>query len=188
MTARFPPLDPEDMNDDQRVVYDDIMSGTRGSIQGPFNPWLRSPQLADKAQKLGEYCRFKTILGARLSEIAILLTARHWQSQVEWFLHAELAMAAGHTAETIAAIKAGTRPDFESDREGMVFDYARELIDTGRVSDATHARAIDVLGEQGVVDLVGVIGYYMLVSLTLNAFQVPLPDGEAMPFPDGPPA
>ncbi len=188
MTSRLPLLDPKDMNDAQRAVYDDIMSGSRGSMQGPFNPWLRSPELADRAQKLGEYCRFNTILGPRLSEIAILLTARHWQSQFEWYAHAGLAKEAGHSDQTIAAIKAGTRPDFESDKEFMVFDYSRELIAKGRVSDDIHAKAVAVLSEQGVVEVVGVIGYYMLVSLTLNAFHVPLPDGVPLPFADGPPA
>jgi 4-carboxymuconolactone decarboxylase len=188
MTSRLPLLDPKDMNADQRAVYDDIMSGARGSIQGPFNPWLRSPGLADPAQKLGEYCRFNTILGPRLTEIAILLTARHWKSQFEWYAHANLARDAGHTEQTIAAIKAGERPAFDSDKEGLVFDYTRELIADGRTSDETHARALDLLSEQGVVELVGVIGYYMLVSLTLNAFHVPLPDGVTRPFADGPPA
>lgn len=188
MTSRLPLLDPNDMNADQRAVYDDIMSGARGSIQGPFNPWLRSPKLADRAQKLGEYCRFNTILGPRLSEIAILLTARHWQSQFEWYAHAGLARDAGHSDETIAAIKDGARPDFADYREAMVFDYAHELIANGRVGDETHARAVELLSEQGVVEVVGVIGYYMLVSLTLNAFHVPLPEGVPLPFPDGPPA
>ena len=188
MSSRLPLLDPQDMNDAQRVVYDDIMSGARGSIQGPFNPWLRSPELADRAQKLGEYCRFNTILGPRLSEIAILLTALHWQSQFEWYAHAGLALDAGHTEDTIATIKAGERPDFGDDKESMVFDYARELIANGRVSDETHQSAVAQLSEQGVVELVGVIGYYMLVSLTLNAFHVPLPEGVTQPFPDGLPA
>jgi 4-carboxymuconolactone decarboxylase len=173
------------MDDAQRTVYEDIMSGKRGSIQGPFNPWLRSPELANRAQKLGEYCRFDTILGPKLTEIAILLTALHWKSQFEWYAHAQLAITAGHSKEAIATLKAGERPTFDSDKESMVFDYVQELIETGRTSDTTHLRAIEILGEQGVVELVGVVGYYMLVSLTLNAFHVPLPAGEALPFPEG---
>ncbi len=183
MSHRLPPLDPEVMSPEQRAVYDAIVGGVRGSISGPFNAWLRSPVMANLAQSLGEYCRYNTILGPRLSEIAILVVARHWQAQFEWYAHAKLAMEAGHTAETVAAIKSGERPDHLAEKELLVYDYASELVGTGQTGNDIHGRAVDALGEQGVVELVGVIGYYMLVSLTLNAFHVPLPEGEPLPFP-----
>jgi 4-carboxymuconolactone decarboxylase len=188
MSRRLAPLSRDDLTDPQKEVYDDIVGGVRGSIQGPFNAWLRSPALANSAQKLGEFCRFNTSLGPRLSEIAILITARKYKSQVEWYLHAQIAMEAGHAQATIDAMLAGERPDFaaapdaDPDRENMVHDYASELVEAGRVSDDMHARALAVFGEQGLVELVGVIGYYHMVSLTLNAFNVPLPEGVEPPF------
>lgn len=189
-TSRLEPLQPSHMTPEQKVVYDDIMAGPRGSVQGPFNAWLRSPALIDPAQKLGEFCRFNNSLGTRLSEIAILITARKYRCQVEWFLHARLAMAAGHAQSTIDALLVGKRPDFaavpgsDPEKEDMVYDYASVLVQEGRVDDETHARALAVFGEQGLVELVGVIGYYHLVSLTLNAFNVPLPEPGELPFPE----
>lgn len=188
--SRLKPLQPEEMTPQQKDVYDDIIAGPRGSIQGPFNAWLRSPALVDPAQKLGEFCRFNNSLGSRLSEIAILITARKFRCQVEWFLHARMAVAAGHSQSTIDALKAGDRPDFapvpgsDMEKENMVYDYATALVRDGRVDDETHARAVNVFGEKGLVDLVGIIGYYHLVSLTLNAFNVPLPEQGELPFPD----
>ena len=188
--SRLAPLQPEEMTPQQKVVYEDIMAGPRGSMKGPFNAWLRSPALIDPAQKLGEFCRFRTSLGARLSEIAILVTARKFKCQVEWFLHARLAIEAGHSQATIDTLKAGNRPDFSSvpggdtDKENMVYDYSVALVRDGRVNDETHTRAINLFGEQGVVELVGIIGYYHLVSLTLNAFNVPLPETGELPFPE----
>jgi 4-carboxymuconolactone decarboxylase len=187
--SRLTPLQPEEMTPQQKVVYDDILAGPRGSVQGPFNAWLRSPALVDPAQKLGEFCRFNNGLGPRLSEIAILITAHKYKCQVEWFLHAQMAIAAGHSQSTINALLAGDRPDFaavpgcEIEKENMVYDYASALVKDGRVDDETHARALAVFGEQGLVELVGIIGYYHLVSLTLNAFNVPLPEPGDLPFP-----
>ena len=188
MTSRLAELTRENLTEPQKEVYDDIVGGVRGNLQGPFNAWLRSPAMANPAQKLGKFCRFDNSLGPRLSEIAILITARKYKSQVEWYLHAQIAMEAGHAQSTIDALLSGERPDFaavpgaEADRENMVYDYANELVANGRVSDDMHARALAMFGETGLVELVGVIGYYHLVSLTLNAFNVPLPEGIEPPF------
>jgi len=190
MTSRLAALSRDELNEPQKEVYDDITGGIRGSIQGPFNAWLRSPALANSAQRLGEFCRYHTSLGPRLSEIAILVTARKYKSQVEWYLHAKMAIDAGHAPASIDAMLAGERPDFaaapdaKADREFMVLDYSNELVETGHVSDDMHAKAIAMFGEQGVVELVGIIGYYHLVALTLNAFKVPLPDDGELPFPE----
>jgi 4-carboxymuconolactone decarboxylase len=188
--SRLGPLQLEKMSTEQKSVYEDIMAGPRGSVQGPLNAWLRSPAFVDPAQKLGEFCRFNNSLGSRLSEIAILITARKFRCQVEWFLHAKMAMAAGHSQSTIDALMMGDRPDFSSvpgsdtEKENMVYDYATALVRDGRVNNETHARAVNVFGEKGLVELVGIIGYYHLVSLTLNAFNVPLPEHGELPFPE----
>ena len=130
---------------------------------------------ADQAQKLGAFCRYNTSLPKRLSELAILITAKNWRAQYEWYAHEPMARDGGLGDDVIAAIKAGTRPAFAAADEEAVYNLGMELYETQRVSDATFAAAKAQLGEAGVVELVGIMGYYALVSLTLNAFQVPLP-------------
>ncbi len=166
------------MSPEQKKVYDDIVSGPRGGIRGPFAAWLRSPQLADRAQKLGEYCRFNTSLPKRLSELAILMTARHWTAQFEWYAHARLAREAGLDDAIVEAIREHQRPARMADDEAAIYDFCNEAYALHYVTDATYARAIAQFGEASVVELVGVIGYYCLVSLTLNIFKMPLPEGE----------
>ena len=176
--SRLGKLDPDNLTPEQRRIHDEIVSGPRGSIGGPFAPWLRSPTLADRAQKLGEFCRFNTSLPKRLSELAILVTARYWTAQFEWYAHEPMARDGGLAQPIIDAIRERLPPPGMKDDERAVYDFCMEAYALHRVTDATYARAVDVLGEQAVVELVGVIGYYCLVSLTLNVFQVGLPDGE----------
>ncbi len=182
--ARLPAIDPTEMTVAQRQVYDAILAGPRTAIGGPFMAWLRSPELADKAQELGAYCRYNTSLPPRLSELAILITARHWRANVEWAIHAPIAIEAGLNKDIAAAILVGERPSNMSEDETVVYDYANALIRDRRVGDALHDRAIAAFGEQGTVELVGILGYYSLVAMTLNAFQVPVPDGYSAPFED----
>ncbi len=181
---RMAPIEPAEMSGEQKSIADDIAAGPRGALGGPFHAWLRSPQLADKAQKLGAFCRFGTSLSPRRSELAILVTAAHWRANYEWFAHARIAREAGHDAAVIAALKARERPEFSDDGEALVHDYVRALIDRCRISDDLHERARAQLGEAGVVELVAIVGYYSLVAMTLNAFDVPLPEGVEAPFPD----
>jgi 4-carboxymuconolactone decarboxylase len=176
--SRLAPLDLDKLSPEQKQVADAIISGPRGGLRGPFAAWLRSPVLADRAQKLGEYCRFNNSLPADLSELAILLTGKHWKAQFEFWAHARLAKEAGLPADIIEAVRVGDTPPFTRDAEGVVYDFVTEHFRTNRVSDANYQRAIQAFGEQGVVDLIGVVGYYCLVSMTLNVFEMPLPDGE----------
>ncbi len=181
--SRLPDLRHDQMTADQRRVHDEIAAGPRGTVEGPLKVWLHSPGLADPAQKLGAFARFKSSLPPELSEVAILVTAQAWRANFEWYAHARLARAAGISEPVIEAIRAGAEPDLADPKARAVYAVARELHATRALSDATHARAEAALGTAGLVDLVGILGYYTLVSMTLNAFDVPTPDG-SRPFAD----
>ena len=179
---RISPLQPAEMNADQRQFHDNILSGPRGSMGGPFQAWIHSPDFADRAHKVGEYCRYNSVLETRLSELAILITARHWTAQFEWFAHAPMALEGGLDAEIISALRQRQMPQFVKSDEAAVYQFCMELYRDSRVSDSVYGEARARLGEQGVVDLVGILGYYALVSMTLNVFEIPLPDGVAPPL------
>ncbi len=181
--TRFPELTPETMTPEQRRVADSIQSGPRGAgLRGPFNALLRSPDLADAVQKVGEIIRFKSSIPARLNEMAILLAGRRWTAQYEFYAHRRLGLQAGTPAAIADAIAEGRRPDPMQPDEADVYDFASELLETGQVSEPVYARALARFGERGVMDLVGACGYYSLVSLVLNVAQVPLPAGETPPL------
>ena len=181
---RFKPLSWDELTPDQRTMVNDLLSGTRTSLNGPFNVTLRSPEMGNIAQKLGEYLRFRTSVPARLNEMAILMTAKWWSSQYEWVAHQPLAAAAGLSGTVIDAIRAGQRPARMQPDEAAVYDFVTELHNRRRVSDATFKAATAVLGEKGVVDLIAVLGYYDFVSMILNVDRYPLPSGAAPPFPE----
>ena len=180
---RLAPLDIAKLAPEQKKVADAILAGPRGGLRGPFEPWLRSPVLADRAQKLGEYCRFDNSLPRDLSELAICLVGRHFKAQFEFYAHARLAREAGLAEDIIEAVRLRATPPFKRDVEKVVYDFVTEYLETNRVAPANYKRAVDAFGEKGVVDLVGVCGYYMLVSMTLNVFEMPLPPGEPDPLP-----
>jgi len=175
--ARYPPLALEDMTPAQREVAEAIQSGPRGGLRGPFQAWLRSPEIAQRLQKVGEYLRFSSSVPRRLNELAILITARAWDAQFEWYAHHRLALEAGLDPAIAADIAAGRRPAAMQADEAVVYDFCTELRATRRVSDATLALAQSLLGEAGVIDLIAVSGYYDIVSMTLNVAEVALPDG-----------
>lgn len=179
---RFAPLAPEAMTPAQRAAAQAIASGPRGGLRGPFQAWLRSPELCQRLQVVGEYLRFSSSVPRRLNELAILITARAWDAQFEWFAHHRLALEAGLDPAIAAAIAEGRRPAAMADDEAVVYDFCTELRASRRVGDATLARALALLGEQGVIDLIGVCGYYDVVSMTLNVAEVPLPDGAPPPL------
>jgi 4-carboxymuconolactone decarboxylase len=179
---RFKPLGESDMTEAQHEVYREIAGGPRGGVRGPFNALLRSPDLADRVQKVGEYVRFASSLPARLNELAILVTARHWSAQYEWYAHHALAMKAGLDAGIAADIAQGRRPAGMTDDEAVVYEFCKELHEKKFVSDATYAAALERFGERGVIDLIGASGYYTLVSMVLNVDRHPLPDGVAAPL------
>ena len=179
---RFRKLAESEMDAAQLTVYRDLASGPRGGVRGPFNALLRSPELADRVQKLGEYLRFSNSLPARLNEFAVLITARHWTSQYEWHSHHAHAMKGGLKPEVAADLAQGRRPQNMRDDEVIVYDFCKELHEQKSVSDATFAAALARFGERGVMDLIGVSGYYTLVSMVLNVDRQPLPAGTPAPL------
>ncbi len=179
---RFAPLTWEQLSADQRVMVNDLLSGTRTTLNGPFNVLLRSPEMGNMAQNLGEYLRFRTSVPLRLNEMAILMTAKWWSSQYEWALHKTAALRAGLNAAVIDDLQAGRRPAGMQADEIAVYNFVSELHDRRRVSDGTFKAARDLLGEKGVVDLIGVLGYYDLVSMVLNVDRYPLDAGTSVPF------
>ena len=179
---RIAQIKPEDMDGAQRRLYGNIISGPRGGMGGPFQAWMHSPIFGDRAQAVGEYCRFNSVLEPRLSELAILITARHWTSQFEWYAHAPMAQKSGLSPEIIAAIQCREVPQFTKPDELAVYQFCIELYLKSTISDATYEEAKQYLGEQGLVDLVGILGYYAMVSMTLNVFEMPLPDGVQPPL------
>ena len=174
------PLDK--MTPAQRTVADAIMSGPRKGMSGPFNAWLRSPVLADRLQKVGEYVRFDTSLDKRLNEMAILMTAQYWGVQYEWYAHAPLAIKAGLDPEIVIALGAGNKPEKMKDDEAIVWEFTTQLRRDHGVNDAIYAKAVEKFGENGVMDLVAVNGYYDVVSMTLNVAHVSPPVNAELPF------
>ena len=176
---RMPPLAREQMDDAQRAAADELIAGPRKAVKGPFIPMLRSPLLMQRLQKVGEYLRFDSALPTRLNEFATLLVARTWSQQFEWIVHAQAARKAGTSAESIAAIREGRRPLDMSEDEALVHDLVVELIAHHGLADASYARAVQRLGERGVVDLVALVGYFATVCWVLNVAHTPpeLADG-----------
>jgi 4-carboxymuconolactone decarboxylase len=174
------PLDK--MTAAQRTIADAIMSGPRKGMSGPFNAWLRSPELADRLQKVGEYVRFKSSLDHRVNEMAIIMTAHARGCQYEWYAHAPLAIKAGLDPAVVAAIGAGRKPDNMKDDEAIVWEFTTQLRRDHNVDDAIYAKALEKFGENGIMDLVAVNGYYDVVSMTLNVAHVAPPADAALPF------
>src|SRR5439155_6120072 len=175
---RFKPLTYDKLNAEQKTMVEHMLAGERGGTNGPFNVTLRSPEMGDMAQKLGAQLRFHSSLPKRLTELAILITARFWDAQYEWTAHKKLALAAGVSPAVIEAIAAGRRPASMQSDEEIVYNFGSELFRTRQVSDANFKAVVDKFGERGVVDLTGVMGYYCFVSMMLNIDRYPLPDGE----------
>ena len=173
-------LKPEEMSPAQRQVADEAAAGKRGRVPAPLRAWLHSPELGARAQRLGEFLRYDTVLGPYLSELAILVTARAWTAHYEWYAHKREGLKAGIEPDVIADIARRRRPQLEDPKSVAVYDYAVTLHETHQVPLAIHEAALAALGEQGVVELVGLLGYYTLVAMTLNGFDIGLPDGEAI--------
>ncbi len=182
--SRIPDLTPASMTEAQNEVFNLIASGPHQRVVGPYPAWLQSPELAKRARALSEYLRFQSAPSKRHAEIAILITGRHWKAEYEFYAHAELARKAGVEEHIIKALAAGRRPEFSSAEDATVYDLCTEMLSTRRVSDATYKRALDTFGMQTLVELIAIMGYYCMVSITLNAFEAPLPAGEESPFPD----
>ena len=184
-TPRLPVLDETQMNDAQRALLEAIRSGPRGKSvtpRGPFAVWLHAPEFGHLAQALGGHCRYKTALEPRLSEFAILCTARLWKAQYEWFAHAPMAEKAGVKIKTIADLRAGREPKSAPKDERAIYAFIRELYKTNRVSDRTYKRVHAVLGDAATVELVGILGYYVMISMTLNVFRMMPPADAELAF------
>ena len=174
---RMPPLERAAMTEAQRKVADELAAGPRGGVKGPFIPLLRSPELMDRLQKVGEYLRFHSSLEPRISELVMCIVSRQWTQQFEWAVHAPLARKAGVDAATIDGLAAGRRPDGMAGDEAIAYDFCAELARNHGVSDATYRRTVDQFGERGLVDLVGLVGYFITVSMVLNVAHTPAASG-----------
>jgi 4-carboxymuconolactone decarboxylase len=174
---RFKPLTYDEMTPAQRTMIEHVLSGPRGSTDGPFNVQLRSPEMGDLGQQFGAATRFATSVPRKLYELAIIITARHWTAQFEWTAHHRGALQAGVSPAVCDAIAAGKRPSAMPPDEEVVYNFATELLEKKQVSDATFDAAKKLLGERGVVDLISVMGWYGTVSMYLNVDRYPLPEG-----------
>ena len=182
--SRLGPIDPENITPAQKQAHDAIAAGPRGSVRGPFAALLHNPGVADAVQRMGASLRFDGTLPDNLREIAILTTGRFWTAQYEWWAHARIAIENGLPEAVIDAIKRGVTPPETEPGINAVTLFVRETLHKKHVSDDTFNAALEYLGERGIVDLTMLIGYYCLVSASLNIFQIPLPNGAKVPFDD----
>jgi 4-carboxymuconolactone decarboxylase len=182
---RISVLAEEKLTSEQRKLLASIRSGPRGSgtgIRGPFAVFLHAPAFGEFAQQLGGYCRFKSSVPPRLSEFAILVTARLWRAQYEWFAHEPMAERAGVSKKTIGELYRGRLPLSAAKDERAIYDFILELYKTKRVSDKNFNRVSAVLGLAATIELVGILGYYSLISMILNVFRMSPPEQEPLPF------
>ena len=175
---RMPPLDPARMSEVQKRAADELAAGPRGGVKGPFIPLLRAPELMDRLQKVGEYLRFKSSLEPRISEFLMLIVSRDWTQQFEWLVHVPLAVKAGLKPETVESLSQGRRPVGMAEDEEIAYDFCEELARTKGVSEPTYRRAVGRFGEAGVIDLLGVVGYFTTVSMVMNVAHTPPPSAD----------
>jgi 4-carboxymuconolactone decarboxylase len=171
-------LSPGEMNADQKQTYDESIAGKRGKPPAPMMAWLSSPELARHATRLGGFLRFDTLFPAKLSEIAILVTARHWTAHYEWYAHKQLALKGGMDPKIIDDIRDRRTPHFDDPKAQMIYDVSKSLHEGHGVAKPLYDEAVKVLSERGLVEIIGLCGYYTLVSMTLNTFEFELPAGE----------
>ena len=177
---RMPPLPAGKMTDAQRKAADEMIAGPRKGVKGPFVPLLRCPELMDRLQKVGEYLRFQSSLDQRISEFVMLVVSRAWTQHFEWFVHVPLGRKAGISEDTIAALADGRRPSGMSEDEDLAYDFCDELLRNKGVSETTYRRAVMRFGENGVIDMLGVAGYFTTVSMIMNVAHSPPPADESV--------
>jgi 4-carboxymuconolactone decarboxylase len=184
---RMPPLAAGKMTDAQRKAAAEMIAGPRKGVKGPFIPLLRSPELMDRLQKVGEYLRFQSSLEQRISELIMLIVSRDWTQHFEWFVHVPLGRKAGISEDTIAALAEGRRPSGMSEDEGLAYDFCVELLRNKGVSETTYRRAVMKFGENGVIDMIAVAGYFTTVSMVMNVAHSPPSDDQSVgalsPYP-----
>lgn len=183
---RMARIAPENMTEAQRAAAAELAAGPRGEVRGPFNVLLRSPGLMSPVQKVGEYLRFRCALDRRIAEMATLIAARHWTQLYEWNAHHPLALKAGLKPEIAQAIADGRRPTGMAQDEEVVYDVLTEALHNKSVSDVTYERGIKQFGEQNLVDLLAIAGYYALLAMLLNVARTPLPEGKEPGMPHFP--
>ncbi len=171
-------MSPDAMSPDQRATYDELIASKRGQPPPPMMAWLNSPEMAKHATRLGAFLRFDTAFSAAESELAILVTARHWTAHYEWYAHKRLALAGGLAPEIIEDIRNRRTPNLPDQRMGVIYDVSKSLHEGHGVPKALYEEAVQTIGERGVTEIIGLCGYYTMVSMTLNTFEFPLPDGE----------
>src|SRR5687767_14126457 len=170
---RFKPFERADLDPRQQEVFDEIASGPRGTVPWIFHLYLNSPELASRVQRLGAFCRYGTTLPPRLSELAILVVARHWQADYEWSIHADEARKAGLADDLIAALAAGRRPVFDGPDAELVYDFATEFFRLNDVPDDLFGRAVARFGRTTTVELAGLLGYYSMLAIAIRIFRLP---------------
>ncbi|HTD90183.1 MAG TPA: carboxymuconolactone decarboxylase family protein [Burkholderiales bacterium] len=180
--VRLGPIAEDQMTDAQKAAVAAVMSGPRKHMGGPFSALLRSPELMNRVQKVGEYLRFQCPLDKRLGEFAAIIAARHWSQQFEWWAHYKQAIEAGLKAEIGDAVAEGRRPTGMAEDEEILYDFLTEALNNKGVSDTTYARAVKKFGEQSVIDILAVAGYYGLLALVMNVARTPVPEGHALPL------
>jgi 4-carboxymuconolactone decarboxylase len=183
---RMPPIPESQLTEAQKKAIAEFTAARKTGISGPFVPMLRSPEVMNRARAMGDYLRFNSVLPPRLSEFAILITARRWTQNYEWDAHNQLALQGGLSADIIKAIAEGRRPEKMAADEDVLYTFCDELHRNQSISDATYARAVATFGEQGVIDIVGISGYYTLLAMVLNTARTPVPAGHSpglSPFP-----
>ena len=177
----MPPIPRERWTDAQKKAAAEFAAARRQEVFGPFAVMLRSPEVMLRAMAMGDYMRYRTVLPPRLNELIILITARHWTQQFEWHVHQPAALNAGLPAAVVHAVAEGRRPDGMSDEEAIVHDFTTELLRSQNVSDAVYAKAVASFGEQGVIDMVGVAGYYAFLSMMMNTARTAVPANSTAP-------
>ena len=180
--SRLPTIDPERLSPAQAEVYNRIAAGPRGGVRGPHRILLHSPELAARLEQVGTYLRYQCAVPARLRELAILVVGAHFRADYEWHAHAPLAARQGIPESVIAAIGDGRTPDFDAPQDAMIHAFTAELLRTGRVSQSAYDDVHELLGDGGIVDLTGLIGYYTSLAMTLNVFEVATPGDVPIPW------
>lgn len=182
--ARYETIAAEDYTAEQKAAAE-VIAGSRGSVRGPFHVLLHNPGLASIAEAFGGYARFKNSLPDRLNELAVTICGRYWGAHVEWVSHSALALKAGIDQAVIDALRDGRTPNFAKVDEQLIYDFCTGVLDEQQVDDATYARGLELLGERGLIDLMATLTHYTVVSLTLNAFEVPVAADDTPPFGPG---
>lgn len=190
--TRLTPLTRNDLDESQATVWDELLESrggdlvdAQGALVGPFNAFVHAPRIGRRLSSLGAHLRFRTSIDHRLNELAICTVGAHWRAEFEFWAHSSIAIQQGVSESAIEALRDGVMPVFERDDERVVHSVVHQLLHGGRVDDATYAAATELLGEQGMVELVATVGYYCLISLSLNLFEVELPEGATRAWPEG---